>query len=194
MKMGDFEKIFVNSPSHSRRVSLQAIKLLEYASPRPGQKYLDVGTGNGAAPIYIARTFGLDATGVDVDPDQIRIANDRSRGMQHVRFLTLDGAGLPFEDGEFDVVAASKVTHHVPAWRSLLQEMARVIKPGGYLILSDLVFPAAIAALGEKAAGGWMGFPTTRGLREFMQDNQFSTVHTSQSPIYFEGVFRKPGS
>ena len=59
MKMGKFEKLFVNSPSHSQQVSQHAEKLLNLIDFKAGQKYLDVGCGNGAAPIYLAQKYQI---------------------------------------------------------------------------------------------------------------------------------------
>lgn len=78
MKMTNLEKIFVNSPRHSLQVSQHAEKLLKLVEFKAGQKYLDVGCGNGAAPIYLARRYHLDVTGIDVDSDQIRLAQAHS--------------------------------------------------------------------------------------------------------------------
>ena len=80
MEMGKLEKLFVNSASHSRSVSRHAEKLLRYVDVKPNQRYLDVGSGNGAAPIHIARTLHLDVTGVDVDPEQTQVAEARGQG------------------------------------------------------------------------------------------------------------------
>jgi tRNA1(Val) A37 N6-methylase TrmN6 len=74
MRMGRFEKRFVNSAGHSRRVAEHAVQLLQAANPQPGQRLLDVGCGNGAAPIHAAKTLGLAVTGVDVDVEQIEAA------------------------------------------------------------------------------------------------------------------------
>lgn len=78
MKMSNLEKQFVNSPSHSRQVSHQADRLLKLTQFNAGQNYLDVGCGNGAAPIYVAQKYQLNVTGIDVDPDQIKLARQNS--------------------------------------------------------------------------------------------------------------------
>ena len=66
MKMGKLEKLFVNNAGHSESVARQTEQMLRHVTVQPGQKYLDVGCGNGAAPIYVAQTFDLNVTGVDV--------------------------------------------------------------------------------------------------------------------------------
>jgi len=191
MKMGNLEKVFVNSASHSQNVSHHAERLLGYIQFEPGQHYLDVGCGNGAAPIHIAKKFHLCVTGVDVDPEQIETALASSQGMSQVCFRTLDGTQLPFEDEAFDIVFTNKVTHHIPNWPDALAEMLRVLKGGGYFIYSDLVFPALLATLGESMAGNWFGFPTRQALDTFMLKNGLAAIHLSARTVHYEGVFQK---
>ena len=78
MKMTNLEKTFVNSTTHSRQVSSYAERLLQFTQFKAGQRYLDVGCGNGAAPIHLARKYELQVTGIDVDPEQIRRAEAQS--------------------------------------------------------------------------------------------------------------------
>ena len=94
MKMGWFEKLFVNSAGHSQRVAQHAERLVRLADPGPGQRLLDVGCGNGATPVHLARTFRLEATGVDVDPEQIEAATRRADGLARARFLVVDTTTL----------------------------------------------------------------------------------------------------
>ena len=192
--MGRVEKLFVNTNGHSQGVSRYAERLLRSVDFEAGGKYLDVGCGNGAAPIHIARSFGLDVTGVDVDPEQIEAAQARGRGIDNARFMTVDGAQLPFSEGEFDVVFSNKVTHHIPDWEDAMVEMARVLKPGGYLIYSDFLLPRPIAALGRALAGNRAGFPTRAALKTFVERQDLSVVQTSGSALNYRGVFQKRAS
>ena len=191
MKMGELEKSFVNGAKHSRQVSRHAENLLRCFGVEPGQGYLDVGCGNGAAPIHVARTFNLQVPGIDVDPEQIRLAEAASQGLAGARFLTVDGIQLPFEDEEFDIVATNKVMHHVSNWEHAVAEMLRVLKPGGYLIYSDFVYPRPIAALGRSLAGNRVGFPTRHTLDSLVGKKRLTPIRLSRSPIHYEGVFRK---
>ncbi len=54
MKMGKFEKLFVNRPGRTRRVAEHAERMLRLAGFVPRQSYLDFGCGNGAAALYLA--------------------------------------------------------------------------------------------------------------------------------------------
>ena len=191
MKMGKFEKLFVNSPSHSQRVSGHAEKLLKLINFKAGQKYLDVGCGNGAAPIHLARKYHLDVTGIDVDLDQIRLAEEQSQGLDNVRFLTINGAQLPFEDGQFDIVLTNKVTHHIPDWEAAVAEMIRVLKPNGYLIYADLIYSHWLATVGQALAGNRAGFPTSSALTSIFEQERLAKIHRSKSPVHYEAVLQK---
>jgi ubiquinone/menaquinone biosynthesis C-methylase UbiE len=191
MKMSTMEKVFVNSPSHSTRVSEHAETLLQQIEFMAGQKYLDVGCGNGAAPIHLAKRYHLDVTGVDVDPAQIQAAEKRCAGIDNARFYALDGTRLPFSDGEFDIVATNKVMHHVPEWQSAFAEMLRVLSPGGYLLYSDLVYPKWLAATGNAYARQRAGFPTRDELEALVASHQLQQIYFTSSLAHVEAIFQK---
>ncbi len=188
--MGKLEKLVVNSPSHGRRVAKHAEKMLRHVNVRPGQSYLEIGSGNGAAAITIARKYRLEVIGTDVDPGEIRAARENSRAISGIRFLTADGTQLPFGDNQFDVVATNKATHHIPEWQAALAEMVRVLKPGGYMLYSDLVFPGWLGSLGKSAVKS-MGFPTVGALNLFAENFGLSTVHSSRTLMSFDAVWEK---
>jgi ubiquinone/menaquinone biosynthesis C-methylase UbiE len=190
MKMNRVEKLLVNSPARSGRVARRATELLELAQPQPGQKYLDVGCGNGWAAIAAVQRYGLRVTGVDVDPDQIRRAREHGRGTEGARFQTADATQLPFDDREFDIVATSKATHHMARWEEAFQEMARVLKRGGHLIYSDFVAPGRLAAGGQALFPGY-GFPTRAALERLAEAGGLRPVSSSWFLILYEAVWRK---
>jgi ubiquinone/menaquinone biosynthesis C-methylase UbiE len=179
--MTRFEKRFVNSARHSARVAKRAEQLVRLADPQPGQRLLDVGCGNGAAALHLSAALGLDVTGVDVDPEQIRDAAAASEGSVHVRFSTADATALPFANGEFDLVFTSKTTHHVPDWQRAVGEMVRVLGAGGRLVYTDFVAP-----FGRR-------FPTRRALDRIAAERGLRVVHRSGSRLHptVVVVFRK---
>lgn len=182
MQMGRFEKRFVNSPGHSSRVASRAQQFVQTIDPRPWERLLDVGCGNGAAAIHLATMLGLDVTGVDVDAEQIELATAAGDGLAAVRFLVADATRLPFDDGEFDLVYTNKTTHHIRDWQRALAEMARVLTPGGQLLYSDFVAP-----FGHR-------LPTRRVLSCFADHHGLESDQRRGSPLHYTGVFRKPNT
>ena len=190
MKMTNFEKIFVNSPTRSRQVSNYAEKMLKLIDFKTGQKYLDFGCGNGTAAINLAQKYPLDLTGIDVDTDQIRLAQESSRHLSNIRFIPVDGTRLPFDDGEFDIVFTNKVTHHIPNWLEAVAEMVRVVKPGGHLIYADLIVPNWLANIGRRVTKQ-TGFPTNDGLENLFNRCRLHKIHASITPLHYEVVLQK---
>lgn len=190
MKMGRFEKLFVNRPSRSRRVAEHAEKMLKLLDFAPGERYLDFGCGNGSAAVYLASKHGLEVTGIDVDPEQIEAARAMSTETTKARFLTLDGTKLPFGDHEFDFVATHMVTHHIPDWHEALLQMLRVLRPNGYLIYTDHTFPSWVASVGKRIIKS-VGFPTGDELDRFARENHLVPIHRAQTFNKYEVVWQK---
>jgi ubiquinone/menaquinone biosynthesis C-methylase UbiE len=100
---------------------------------------LDVGTGKGLLAIELART-GRDVVSVDVDEDEQALAMllAREGGVaDRIRFVCLDAAHLAFPDGAFGCAAMLDVLHHLEQAGPLLREMARVVAPGGPIVVAD---------------------------------------------------------
>ena len=190
MKMTNIEKLLVNHPIRSWQVSHYAEKMLKRIDFQAGQTYLDFGCGNGAAAINLATKYPLEIIGIDVDLDQIRLAQQASCHLTNIRFIPVDGTRLPFDDGEFDIVFTNKVTHHIPNWLEAVAEMARVVKPGGHLIYADLIAPNWLAQLGGRVMKQ-TGFPTSDGLETLFRQRCLRPVHASITSMHYEVVLQK---
>src|SRR5947209_5826351 len=105
--MGPTEKRFINAARHGRRIALSAEPRLPVLPYRGGLTYLDVGFGNGVVAVHLATSWGFAVTGVDVDPEQIGLAQSAAGQVTSVRFVAGDATRLPFPDGDFDVVATN---------------------------------------------------------------------------------------
>lgn len=191
MTMGSFEKQFVNSSRHEQRVALRAEAMLRHVEVKPGQTYIDVGTGTGAAPIYLAQRYGLQVTGVDLDPEQIEVARRNSAGIPHAEFITDDMTNLNFPDGKFDIVATSKATHHASDWQQAVREMARVLKPGGHLVYMDFSFPGWLAKIGRNLVGDRMSFPNVKTVTRILEEQGMVRIHRESSGLSVVLVYRK---
>jgi len=141
-------------------------ELLARVGVAPGDHLLDVGTGPGYLALAASRlvTPGGAAVGIDASPEMIdRARTLAARGRSEVEYLVATAESLPFDDDAFDVVVSRLVFHHLPGdvKEQALSEIARVLKPGGRLLIADFASPAAkrahhIAAhlLGNHPAAG----------------------------------------
>ncbi len=178
MKMRGVEKQFVNSADHSDRVAKEAERRLRDLDPQSGQRLLDVGCGNGGAALRLARVFGLDVVGVDVDPAQIGAATLAAVNTPGAHFVIADATDLPFPNNRFDYVYTNKTTHHVHDWQQAIVEMARVLKPDGHLLFNDFVAP-----FGRR-------FPTRRLLNQLAHELALNAAHHHSSPFHYSLILR----
>jgi ubiquinone/menaquinone biosynthesis C-methylase UbiE len=179
MKMVIFEKWFINSAKHNEQIINRAEKLLQMVDVKENQKYLEVGCGVGAVCRYVATKYRCDVTGVDVDPEQIKAAQESCRDIPNVSFQKADATGLPFPDKDFDIVLSFGTTHHISNWVNALGEIRRVLKPGGHFIYYDLVYTEPLAKLGRSLSRNY-GIVTMPELDSFTRTNNLSKVHTSK--------------
>ena len=105
-----------------------------------GGRILELGVGTGISlPLYSARSR---IVGIDISPEMLRQARRRvtELGLSNVdRLEVMDAERLRFADASFDVVVASHVISTVPRPLTALDECARILKPGGELILINRV-------------------------------------------------------
>jgi ubiquinone/menaquinone biosynthesis C-methylase UbiE len=194
MKLGKIEKWFMNRPKHAERVIGRAEKLLNFADIKENQKFLEIGCGNGATSKYMAKKYHLNVTGTDVDSEQIQLAQKNIDDIPNVRFLEADATNLPFEDNDFDIILSFQVLHHISNWLDALEEIKRVLKPKGYFICVDSVYPKWTARIAELFKDKY-GVTTLYDLSSFTEKNNFSTIHSSLSKLlifhYYEAVYRR---
>lgn len=100
-----------------------------------GKRVLDYGCGNGYVLAQYARQ-GAEVCGVDLTRKAVDLSTRRFElmGFQG-SFLQTDGRTLPFDDNTFDVACSMGVLHHIPDPRPVLEDLHRVLKPGGRIIV-----------------------------------------------------------
>lgn len=101
-----------------------------------GQRVLEIGLGQGADSEQIIRR-GAIWSGLDVSPESISRVSTRLRlrGLPYERLEQGTALSMPFPDNSFDIVFSHGVLHHVPDIIGVQREIARVLKPGGRLIV-----------------------------------------------------------
>lgn len=110
---------------------------------------LDVACGKGVSLEYFVREFGVQGSGVDAEPRLIDQAEERTRSLglaDRLQFQTGRPDALPYRDGIFDVAVGEigLASYGDPA--DAVRELARVTRPGGFIVLVQLVWKAPVDA------------------------------------------------
>ena len=113
------------------RMQREALGALEL---KPDDRFLDVGCGPGAT---VRQTASLVDLGIGVDLAPRMIARAAALAGNGARFCVADSERLPFGSGTFSALLCSTSFHHYPDPQQAVREMARVIRPGGRLVLAD---------------------------------------------------------
>jgi ubiquinone/menaquinone biosynthesis C-methylase UbiE len=139
---------------------LEMQQVFELAGPLAHEAVLDVGTGDGTYALEAA-SRGAEVTGVDTDPMMLRAAQERAASRRiSVTFANGHVEALPFDDATFDLVLAVTVLCFVEDTATAFREMARVLRPGGRLVVGELGRHSPWAAL--RRVRGWFGSRTWR--------------------------------
>jgi demethylmenaquinone methyltransferase/2-methoxy-6-polyprenyl-1,4-benzoquinol methylase len=117
-----------------------------------GEVVLDVATGTGDVAIELARrTQASSIAGLDPSPGMLAVAQEKlsAAGTAEGRIQLVEGdaLALPFPDASFDVVTIAFGLRNLPDYERGVNEMARVLRPGGRLAVLEFLPPAGIARL-----------------------------------------------
>jgi len=123
---------------------------------QPGAVVADIGTGTGfviqgLAPL-VRKVYGFDES-----PEMLAVARRNLANFQNVELIEAPGQTLPLPDGSLDAVFANMYLHHAPDPAAAINEMARVLRPGGILVLTD-ADEHDQSWMREAMADRWLGF------------------------------------
>lgn len=155
-----FDRIAKNYDVANRAISMgmdkgwrrETVKVLK---PFRGGRYLDIGTGTGDLVFEILDQSGNTLIdGIDPSEQMLAVARDKAekRGVgDTVNFLTADALDLPMESDTYDGIVSGFCFRNIERRQKALEEMRRVLKPGGHLVVLEATYPeSAFVRFGYK--------------------------------------------
>ncbi|MBN2391178.1 MAG: methyltransferase domain-containing protein [Anaerolineae bacterium] len=139
-RFGAHAQNYVTSQTHAKGADLD--RLLEIAQPRPYWHVLDVATGGGHTALkfapHVARVVASDLT-----PQMLKAAEAHitGKGVTNVEFKEARAEHLPFDSNAFDLVTCRIAPHHFDDVAQFVKEAARVVRPGGLVLVQDQQMP-----------------------------------------------------
>jgi fatty-acid O-methyltransferase len=127
-----------------------------------GKEVLEVGCGHGGGASYLMRTLHpASYTGLDLNPAGVDFCRER-HNLPGLEFVQGDAENLPFADQSFDAVINVESSHCYPRFHRFLAEVARVLRPGGHFLYTDLRHRVSIADWEAALAGTLMRLTSKR--------------------------------
>ena len=143
---------YATSELHKRGPSLE--KLLALARPNVADTCLDLGTGTGHTAAALAE-HAAQVIGLDVSTGMLRAARELYR-RPNLEFIQAPAQETGLPGASFDIITARHTLHHHPDLAATLAEAARLLKPGGRLVIADEVTPdAAVNDTVDDTVDAW---------------------------------------
>ena len=139
MKLNLLEFILVNNPVRAYiQEKYELPILMNMLSLNTFDSILEIGCGNGNGTKLIKKYFNpLNTTAIDLDEKMIQIARQTIHD-DTTTFQVMDASKLGFPNESFDAIFDFGIIHHIPNWKDCIEELRRVLKTDGKLILEEL--------------------------------------------------------
>lgn len=185
------------APDEPGRFCIQLYHSVATQVDLSGKRVLEVGCGHGGGASYITRTLGPTSyTGLDLNPAAIALCQ-KTHKVPGLDFVQGDAENLPFPDQSFDAVVNIESSHNYPLFSRFLAEVARVLRPGGHFLYSDVHYTPGIAAWEAALANAPMRMLSEREINaevarglEKTWEQYWRDVVNRRTPILLRGLVR----
>jgi len=165
-----------------------------------GKSVLDIGCGVGGADFYLVETHKAGfVTGIDVEETVLATARERARAKRledRVKFIKVEPGPLPFEPNSFDIVFSKDAIVHIPNKHALMEDVFRVLKPGGWFTASDWLIghddpPSQEMRDYILAEGLDFGMASPTRYRDAMEDAGFTDITVNSRNQWYRKTARQ---
>ena len=187
-----------SAPSLDGMARLGVGEPMDVLGPKEGETVLDLGSGPGRDVLLAAERVGPKgrAIGVDATPEMVFRAREAasSLGRTNAEFRLGEIEHLPLESGSVDGIASDCVINLSPDKAQVFREAYRVLKPGGRIVVSDVVadreLPPEVRQDVERWAACEAGAVTQDEYVSLMREAGFEEVRSERKGAYREGLSR----
>lgn len=118
-------------------------KVMKEMNVQPGSIALDVCCGTADWTIALSQAVGHEGevTGLDFSENMLKVGEQKTSAMENIRLVQGDAMALPFDDNTFDYVTIGFGLRNIPDYKVALEEMYRVLKPGGMVVCLETSQP-----------------------------------------------------
>ena len=162
-----------------------------------GKRVLEVGCGHGGGAAYLTRSLGpASYTGLDLNPSAIALCR-KTHNVPGLDFVEGDAENLRFADESFDAVVNVESSHNYPHFDRFLAEVARVLRPGGHFLYTDVRYTPGVAAWEAALAHAPMRMVSERNVNaevarglEKTWEHYWRGLVDHHAPIFLRGLAR----
>ncbi len=148
--------IELNQQDEPNRYSVQLYEYLISQVPCQGKELVEIGSGRGGGLSYLAKKYNFKRSlGIDLNKLATDFSNSHYK-IEGLSFLQGDAQQLPTEVKDFDLVLNVESSHRYPEFTKFLDEVKRVLRPGGYLLYTDFRYDFEIPQLQKEMEASGM--------------------------------------